>query len=82
VEVYRWFGVVEVFPGTIGSLFEGFLSSLKRSKKPNKGITMVWHLVIWILWRVRNDKIFSGKSIDFGDVLERIKCTSWKWLLA
>jgi hypothetical protein len=38
IEVYRWFGVVEVFPGNISSHFEGFLSSLKRGKKLSKGI--------------------------------------------
>jgi hypothetical protein len=53
--VYRWFGVVEVFPGSIHSLFVGFLSSLNRGKKLRKGIMMVWHAVMWVLWRVRND---------------------------
>jgi hypothetical protein len=46
VEVYRWFGVVEVFPGSIHSLFVGFLSSLNRGKKLRKGIMMVWHAVM------------------------------------
>jgi hypothetical protein len=81
IEVYRWFGVVEVFPGNICSFFEGVLSSLKYGKKSSKGILMVWHAVIWILWRVRNGKFFSGTPIHLEDVLERIKCTSWKWLL-
>ncbi|KAK2419028.1 hypothetical protein QL285_041167 [Trifolium repens] len=79
-EVYRWFGVVEVFPGSIYSLFVGFLSSLKCGKKFLKGIMMVWHADIWVLWRVRNDKIFSDKSIVLEEVFEIIKCISWKWL--
>jgi hypothetical protein len=82
IEVYRWFGVVEVFPGNFGSLFEGFLSSLKCGKKSLKGIRLVWHAVIWVLWRVRNDKIFANKPIVLEEVLDRIKCVSWKWLLA
>jgi hypothetical protein len=82
VEVYRWFGVVEVFPGSIISLFVGFLSSLKRGKKLPKGIMIVWHAVMWVIWRVRNDKIFSDKSIILEDVFDRIKCNSWRWLLA
>jgi hypothetical protein len=65
IEVYRWFGVVEVFSGSILSLFVGFLSSLKHGKKLLKGIMMVWQAVMWVLWRVRNDKIFSDKSIIF-----------------
>jgi hypothetical protein len=43
---------------------------------------MVWQVVIWIFCRVMNDKKNSGKPIVFGDVLERIKGISWKWLLA
>jgi exonuclease III len=82
IEVYRWFGVVEVFPGNFCSLFEGFLSSLKCGKKSLKGIRLVWHAVIWVLWRVRNDKIFANKPIVLEEVLDRIKCVSWKWLLA
>jgi hypothetical protein len=82
IEVYRWFGVVEVSPGNIASHFIGFLSSLKCGKKPRKGLGMVWHVVLWTLWRVRNDKIFSNKPILFHDVLDRIKCISWNWLLA
>jgi hypothetical protein len=82
IEVYRWFGVVEVFLGNICSHFEGFFSSLKRGKKSSKGILMVWNAVLWILWRARIDKKKSGNPIHLEDVLERIKCTSWKWLLA
>jgi hypothetical protein len=41
IEVYRWFGVVEVSPGNIASHFIGFLSSLKCGKKPRKGLMMV-----------------------------------------
>jgi hypothetical protein len=62
IEVYRWFGVVEVFPGNICSFFEGLLSSLKYGKKSSKGILMVWHAVIWILWRVRNGNFFFRYS--------------------
>ncbi|KAK2417808.1 hypothetical protein QL285_040065 [Trifolium repens] len=82
IEVYRWFGLVEVLPGNFSSLIEGFLSSIICGKKFLKGIRMVWHAVIWFLWRVRNDKIFSNKPVALEDVLERIKCVSWKWLLA
>jgi hypothetical protein len=71
-----------VFSGTIISHLDGFLSFLKHRKKSTKGIMMVWQVVIWIFCRVMNNKKNSGKPIVFGDVLERIKCISWKWLLA
>ncbi|KAK2435218.1 hypothetical protein QL285_020294 [Trifolium repens] len=82
VEVFKWFGVVEVLSGNFVSLFQSFLSSLKSGKRPQKGIMMVWQTVIWTIWCVRNDKVFSDKPIHFEEVLERLKCIAWKWLLA
>ncbi|MCH99283.1 hypothetical protein A2U01_0020295, partial [Trifolium medium] len=29
-------------------------------KKAKKGLLLVWHAVIWVLWRTRNEKIFSN----------------------
>jgi hypothetical protein len=59
---------------------------LKRAPEPeqksSKGILMVWHMVLWILWRAENGKKNSDNPIHLEDVLERIKCTSSKWLLA
>jgi hypothetical protein len=49
MEVYKWFGVVEVLSGNIVSHFQSSLSSLKRGKRPLKGILMVWQTVIWTL---------------------------------
>jgi hypothetical protein len=82
VEVYKWFGVVEVLPENIVSHFQSFLSSFKGGKRPLKGIMMVWQAVIWTIWRVRNDKKNSNKSSHFEEVLDKIKCIAWKWLLA
>jgi hypothetical protein len=82
IEVYKWFGVVEVLPGNIVSHFQSILSSLKGGRRPLKGIMMVWQAIIWTIWRARNDKFFSDKSIHFEEVLDKLKCMAWKWLLA
>jgi hypothetical protein len=31
---------------------------------------------------LRNNKIFKIKELVLGDIFDRIKCTSWKWLLS
>jgi hypothetical protein len=74
--------VVEVLPGNIVSHFQSFLSSFKGGKRPRKGIMLVWQAVIWTIWRVRNDKVFSDKPIHFEEVLDNLKSIAWKWLLA
>jgi hypothetical protein len=80
VEVYRCFGVDEVLSCNIWVLLGSFLSSLNWGKKAYKGILMIWYTVAWALWWTMNEKIFLKKMLC--DVFDRIKCTSWKWLLA
>jgi hypothetical protein len=43
---------------------------------------MVWHAIIWALWRSRNDRIFSSKFVTLDEIFDRIRLVSWKWLLA
>jgi hypothetical protein len=42
----------------------------------------VWHAVVWILWRSRNEKIFFAKDVDAEVLFDKIQITSWKWLVA
>ncbi|KAK2422414.1 hypothetical protein QL285_032949 [Trifolium repens] len=64
------------------SIFETFRAMRRIRKEGRKGILMVWHAVVWILWRARNDRIFSGKIVELEEIMDRIKIVSWKWLLA
>jgi hypothetical protein len=50
-------------------------------KKGTKGVVMVWHAVLWTLWRSRNDRIFLGKVVEEEKIVERIIFVSLKWLL-
>jgi hypothetical protein len=45
---------------TIGSLFQAFLPLFRNRKNSLKGVILIWHAVIWVLWRTRNDRIFRG----------------------
>ncbi|GAU14645.1 hypothetical protein TSUD_97090 [Trifolium subterraneum] len=80
--VHRWFGVVSVVPVTLSSLCESFLKVYRKGKQGLKGILLVWHAVVWVLWRARNDKIFSAKEVDAEVLFDKIQITSWKWLVA
>jgi hypothetical protein len=46
---------------TIGSLFQCFLQFFLKSEVRLKGVVMIWHAVIWVLWRTRREKIFRRK---------------------
>ncbi|GAU33382.1 hypothetical protein TSUD_365080 [Trifolium subterraneum] len=46
------------------------------------GVLLVWHAVVWALWRVMNDNIFSEKVVGAEELFDKVQITSWKWLVA
>jgi hypothetical protein len=81
-KVHRWFGMISVVPSTIGSLFQAFLPLFRNRKNALKGVILIWHAVIWVLWRTRNERIFRGVLVGPEEIFDRIQLVSWKWLLA
>jgi hypothetical protein len=81
-KVHRWFGLTSVLPDSISSLLQSFLGCYRRRKNGFKGALLVWHAVLWALWRARNERIFSGKIVTPSEIFDRIQYTSWKWLIA
>jgi hypothetical protein len=73
VEVYKWFGLVEVLSGEVGAMFLSFFHALKPSKKVQKGVVMLWQVVVWVIWKTMNDTIFAQKTHDIHKVVEKIK---------
>jgi hypothetical protein len=71
-EVCKWLGVLIVMPPDIMTLFDCF-SGVVRNKKVRKSFLLVWHTVVWSLWRARNDVIFNGISKEPLEVVEEIK---------
>jgi hypothetical protein len=43
---------------------------------------LIWHAVIWLLWRTRNEKNIQDKGNNVLELMDKIKRTSWEWLLA
>ena len=54
----------------------------ESNKKIRKGHWLIWLATIWVLWKVRNDKIFNGKIYTVEEVVEEIKVLSWRWVLS
>ncbi|GAU37496.1 hypothetical protein TSUD_275480 [Trifolium subterraneum] len=81
-KVHRWFGLTSVLPNSISSLLESFLTCYRKKKNGFKGVLLVWHAVIWVLWRLRNERIFSGTIVEPSEIFDRVQYVSWKWLLA
>lgn len=54
----------------------------ERNKNIKMGRRLIWLATVWVLWKIRNDKIFNGVTYDVHDIVEEIKVLSWKWLLS
>jgi hypothetical protein len=63
LEIYKWFGLVEVLSDNVGALFSSIFGALK-SKKAHKGMIMIWNAILWVIWKTRNDAIFTYKIHD------------------
>jgi hypothetical protein len=77
-EVCKWLGVLIIMPPDIMTLFDCLCGAV-RNKKKKKGFLLVWHTVMWVIWRARNDVIFNGILKDPLELVEEIKVLSWKW---
>jgi len=42
------------------------------NKNRSRGLWLIWLTTIWILWRVRNDKIFKGSTQEVDEVVEAV----------
>jgi hypothetical protein len=74
-EIFKWLGVVIVMPPNIFLLFYCF-SEAAKSKMVRKGFRLVWHTVIWSLWRARNNVIFNRKIEEPIGIVEEVKVLS------
>jgi len=78
--VMRWLGFNVVIPPNLFSLWECW-DGVSNNKKIRKGLRMIWHAVVWSLWRARNDRIFNNSFREMEELVEDIKVLSWRWCL-
>ncbi|GAU29053.1 hypothetical protein TSUD_278100 [Trifolium subterraneum] len=69
-EISKWLGVVIVMPSNLFHLFDYF-SAAAFSKKSRKCFRLVWHSVLWSIWKARNNKVFNGIVVDLWKL--------WRW---
>jgi hypothetical protein len=76
----RWLRFYFANPPNLFISFASFLG-FTCLKKRKKGLALIWHAAVWVLWKVRNDRIFNNKLISVEEVVELIKVTAWRWFL-
>jgi hypothetical protein len=47
-----------------------------------KGYILIWHAVVWAIWKARNSVIFENGVMVAKDVVEEVKAISWRWSIS
>jgi hypothetical protein len=53
-----------------------------RNKRIRKGYAIVWLALIWVLWRMCNDRVFNNNIGTMADAMDQIQRLSWQWFLS
>jgi hypothetical protein len=70
--VMTWIGFNFITPQNMFVHFECW-SSEGNNNKFLKGLWLIWHATIWVIWNVRNKRIFSNEIQGVNDLVEEIK---------
>jgi hypothetical protein len=76
--VCRWLGLDVVIPPNFFIFLLCFLDGA-GSKKVRKGLLLIWHTTLWLLWKARNGLIFNNVSKSPKEVFDEVTVTTWKW---
>ncbi|KEH41625.1 transmembrane protein, putative [Medicago truncatula] len=38
---------------------------------------MIWEVAIWVIWKVRNERIFNNVIVMWEEIVEEVKVMSW-----
>jgi hypothetical protein len=52
-----------------------------KNKRLKKGFSTVWLTVIWVVWKMRNERVFNNGNGAVADAMDLIQRLSWQWFL-
>lgn len=77
IRVFSWLDLQPFAAGSGVDWLETFASmSLPKS---NRAWLAVFHGTIWLLWKARNELIFTGSAPSANDIFEKLKLNLWLW---
>jgi hypothetical protein len=76
----RWLGIVLVLPPNISLSYACFVGC-GSNKKRRKGFSIIWLAFIWVLWKVRNDRVFNNIIVEASIAVDLIQRLSWQWFI-
>jgi len=81
MELLRWVGNMFIIPQNLFNHWACWNAGSSK-KKISRGLRLIWHTTIWLIWKARNEKIFKAKDSEVMELVEDIKVWSWRWCLS
>lgn len=50
-----------------------------RNRKIRRGLWLIWHACVWLIWMERNNRIFNERVKEVDELVAEIKAVSWQW---
>jgi hypothetical protein len=76
-----WVGNMFITPPNLFIHWECW-NARSSNNKIIRGLRLIWHATIWVIWCARNDRIFNDKVSDVLELVEEVKVLSWRWYLS
>lgn len=79
-EIVWWIDQSLVLPANLSQSLV-LLAGCGISKQGKKGMLLIWHAFVWVIWRTRNNRIFNNGVVDSGEMMELVMRLSWEWFI-
>jgi hypothetical protein len=78
--IMKWLGFTIMAPPNLISSFV-ILGEYGKGKKGKMCLSLIWNSYVWLIWKFRNDCIFSNKDLVIEELIDHVKFQSWKWFV-
>ncbi|XP_039688848.1 uncharacterized protein [Medicago truncatula] len=72
LELLHWVGVMFIIPQNLFNHWACWNAG-SSNKRIIRGLRLIWHAAIWVIWNARNDKIFNAKETGVMELVDDIK---------
>jgi len=80
--IYKWVGISFISPDLVTDHFHHFGHLTGLSRYTHSYLQVIWHSTVWVIWKERNNRIFTNKAQDLIKLLDYVKFLSFSWLKA
>lgn len=78
----RWLEMSFITPPNLSCHWMCWNGVSSHRNELNRGLPLIWHTTIWVIWKARNNIIFNDGVFRVDEIVEEIIMLSWRWCLA